>query len=261
MEKLSVDIGFVFALHQEAVGILDRLKHPRKTRGNGRTFHTGTIGNSSVAVVLSGAGQKGAEDASNILIDVFEPKLICSAGYAGGLSKRLKPLTLCVPEYVIRESDNQVLDLLTSIPRKTSPSPDRLTLLTVNDVAGLPKQKHMFHARTGAELIDMETFAVADVCRIRNIPFCTFRIIFDAVEDQIPKDIVDILEGMNKGIPQFSGIILGRIWSRPSLLFDMVSLKKRVFKATERLTEFIIKELRQQKSLEKCLPLERLSQK
>jgi nucleoside phosphorylase len=68
---LTVNTGFIFALRQEAVGILDRLKRTKTTRGDGWTFYTGTIGEMSVAVVLSGIGQKNAEEAAKKLIDVF----------------------------------------------------------------------------------------------------------------------------------------------------------------------------------------------
>jgi hypothetical protein len=50
---LSADIGFVFALRQESVGIVDRLKHVRTTRGNGWTFRTGKLENKTTAVVGS----------------------------------------------------------------------------------------------------------------------------------------------------------------------------------------------------------------
>jgi len=255
---LSVDIGFVFALRQEAVGILDRLKQSRKTRGNGWTFHTGKIDNMSIAVVLSGVGQKNAENATEILIDVFEPKLICSAGYAGGLSSRLKQFNLCVPEQVVRESDGQALDLSNPIPRKTPPMPDKLTLVTVNDVVELPEQKRILHEQTGAEIVDMETFAVADVCRTRKVPFCAFRIVLDTVEDRIPKDITKILDNTGKGMSRFSGTIVGSVWSRPSVVLDLVSLKQRAFIATERLARFAMTELRQRIPAE-VPPVERLT--
>ena len=245
---LPVDAGFVFALQQEAVGILDRLKRSRKTRGNGWTFHTGTIdtepiGTISIAVVLSGIGQKNAEDATNVLLDVFAPKIICSAGYAGGLSSRLKQSNLCVPEQVIRALDGQALDLSNSIPRKASPVPNKLTLLTVNEVVESPEQKRKWHEQTGAELVDMETFAVAEVCRVREVPFRSIRVILDAVDDRIPKDITTILDNLDKGVSRFSGTILGSVWSRPSMVLDLVSLKRRAFIATERLAQFAIEEL------------------
>jgi len=242
-----IDTGFIFALRQEAVGILDRLKRAKTTRGDGYTFTTGKIDDLSIAVVLSGVGQNNAEEAAIKLIDVFEPKSICSAGYAGGLSNRLKQLHLCVPEQVVRESDGEALDLSEAIPRRTSPMPDKFTLLTVNDVVETPEQKQALYERTGAEIVDMETFAIADVCQERNVPFFAFRVVLDAAGDRIPRDIANILGTLDKGVSRLSGTILGNIWSRPSVVLDLVSLKKRAFNATEQLARFAIAELLRKK--------------
>ena len=251
---LSVDTGFVFALRQEAVGILDRLKRVRTTCGDGLTFYTGNIGNISVAIVLSGIGQNNAEEAAKKLIDVFEPKSVCSAGYAGGLSARLKRFNICVPEQVLRGSGGEALDLSETIPRKTAPMPDKFTLVTVNDVVETPVQKRALRERTGAEIVDMETFAIAEVCRVRNVPFSSFRVVFDTESDQIPGDIAKILGNMDKGISRLSGAIFGNIWSRPSVVLDFVSLKKRAFTAAERLARFAITELFQRRREQLKLP-------
>jgi len=242
-----IDTGFIFALRQEAVGVLDRLKRAKTTRGDGCTFTTGNIDGLSIAVVLSGVGQNNAEEAAKKLIDVFEPKSICSAGYAGGLSTRLQQLALCVPEQVIRESDGEALDLSESIPRRTSPLPDKFTLITVNDVVETPEQKRVLHERTGAEIVDMETFAIADVCRERNVPFFALRVVLDAADNRIPKDIARILGSLDKGVSRLSGTILGNIFSRPSVVLDLVSLKKRAFNAAERLAQFVLAELSQKR--------------
>jgi adenosylhomocysteine nucleosidase len=245
---LTVDTGFVFALRQEAVGILDRLKRPKITRGDGYTFYTGTIGEMSIAIVLSGVGQNNAEEAAKKLIEVFEPKSVCSAGYAGGLSERFKHFSICVPEQILRESDNQALDVSQPIPQKTQAMPGKLTLITVNDVAETPKQKQLLREKTGADIVDMETFAVAEVCRCRNVPFCSFRVVVDTVSDRIPKDIAKILGSLDKGMSRLSGTILGNIWSRPSVVLDFIALKKCAFTATERLARFALAELSQKKN-------------
>ena len=238
-----IDTGFIFALRQEAVGILDRLKRAKTTRGDGWTFYTGKIDDMSIAVVLSGIGQKNAEAAAKKLLDVFEPKSICSAGYAGGLSARLKQLNICVPEQVIRESDGEALDLSQTVPRKIAPMPGKLTLITVNDVVETPEQKRTLSEHTGAEIVDMETFVIADVCRGHNVPFFAFRVVLDTADDRIPKDIAKILGSLDKGVFQLSGTILGNIWSRPSVVLDFMSLKKRAFAASERLARFALAEL------------------
>ena len=239
----SADIGFIFALRQEAVGILDRLKHARTTHGDGQTFYTGKIGNLAIAVVLSGIGQKNAEEAAQKLIGVFRPKSVCSAGYAGGLSARLKRFHICVPEQVVRESDGRTLDLSEPIPRQMPLMSNKLTLITVNDVVETPKQKRTLNERSGAEFVDMETYAIADVCRSLDIPLFAYRVIFDTVGDQIPPDIAKILGSLDKGMSRMTGTILNNIWSRPSVVLDFVSLKKRAFTATERLARFVLTEL------------------
>ena len=243
----TVDIGFVFALRQESVGILDRLKNLRKTRGNGRVFYTGkmdagTIGSLSIALVHSGVGQKNAEEATKILIDVFAPQAVCSAGYAGGLSPRLKRFTICVPEQILRKSDCQTLDVSVPIPKITPQMPEKLTLLTVNDVVELPAQKRILHEQTGAELVDMETFAVADVCRCCGVPFFSFRVILDAIDDRIPRDIACILKHAGVSTLRLSGAVLGSVCLRPSAVLDLFSLKRRAYAAAERLAQFTLRE-------------------
>ena len=250
----SVDIGFVFALHHESVGILDRLKRPQTTRGNDRTFHTGTIhtagtnSEKSVAAVLAGVGQKNAEEATNVLLDVFAPRWICSIGYAGGLTNRLQRATICVPEQAVRATDGQALDLSGTVPQRAVPMPNKLKLLTINDVVETPNRKRELHAQTGAELVDMETFAVAEVCRVREIPFLSVRVIFDALDDQIPGDITKILDNFSRGVSRTSGLFLagtlfGSIVSRPSVLLDFASFNRRAFTASERLAQFTLAEL------------------
>jgi adenosylhomocysteine nucleosidase len=125
--------------------------------------------------------------------------------------------------------------------------PGKLTLITVNDIVETPTQKQALNERTGAEIVDMETFAVADVCRIRNVPFFSYRVVLDTVEDQIPKDIAKILDTMDKGVSRLTGAVLGNIWHRPSVVLDFVSLRKRAFTATERLAQFAIVELSRKK--------------
>jgi len=248
---LSIDTGFIFALRQEAVGILDRLKRAKMTRGDGWTFYTGKINDMAIAVVLSGVGQKNAEEAAKKMLDVFEPKSICSAGYAGGLSDRLKHFNICVPEQVLRESDGEALCLSESIPRKTAPMSGKLTLITVNDVVATPEHKRTLFERTGAEIVDMETFAIADVCRERNVPCYAFRVVLDVADDRIPQDIAKILDNLDKGISRLSGAILGNILSRPSVVLDFMSLKKRAFTAAECLARFAIAELTRKRENER----------
>jgi adenosylhomocysteine nucleosidase len=260
LEESGVDLGFVFAMPMEAAGVADVLKQSQTTQGDGRTFHTGFFHGYRTAVVESGVGQENAGRAANVLIEVFKPKRLISAGYAGGLAKRLKQFNVCFPEILVRESDGKTLYVSNSIPenigtladyKKTSSVSEKLNgkliLLTTDVVVGSPKQKLLLYHQTGAELVDMETFAVADVCQKRRIPMLAVRIILDTADEQIPKDIQRILKNAEKGVARLTGSVLGSICSRPSSMLDLFSLRQRALRATDKLAKHIAIELDREK--------------
>jgi adenosylhomocysteine nucleosidase len=256
LEESGVDLGFVFAMPMEAAGVSDVLKQSQTTQGDGRTFHTGIFHGYRTAVVESGVGQENAGRAADVLIEVFQPKRLISAGYAGGLAKRLKQFNVCFPEILIRESDGKTLYVSNSIPenfetltnnKKVSSGSEKLNekliLLTTDFVVGSPGQKLLLHRQTGAELVDMETFAVAEVCQKRRIPMLAVRIILDTADEQIPKDIQRILKNAEKGVARLAGSVLGSICSRPSSMLDLFSLRQRALRATDKLAKHIAIEL------------------
>jgi adenosylhomocysteine nucleosidase len=265
LEETGVDIGFVFAMPMEAAGVADVLKHSQTTKGDGRTFHTGIFHNYRVALVESGVGQENAGRAAEVLIAVFKPKRLISAGYAGGLAKRLKQFNVCFPDILIRESDGKILYASNSIPEnigflpnfkesssksdseKIPPNSEKLTgkliLLTSDFVVDSPKQKLSLNCQTGAELVDMETFAVAEVCQKSRIPMLAVRIILDTAEEQIPKDIQRILKNVKKSNARLIGSVLGSLCSRPSSMLDLFSLRQRALHATDELAKYIASEL------------------
>lgn len=248
----TTDIGFVFAMPMEAAGVTDRLKEKKTIKANGRIFHAGRFGQFQVAIVESGVGQQRAEQATKLLIETFSPRRIVSAGYGGGLHKRLKRFSVCFPEIIIRESDGMVLDISAAIPqlapKRTGPIRDKLGLLTCNFVAASPKQKTELYRNTGAEIVDMETFAVADLCRLRNVPFLAVRIILDTVDEQLPKDVQNILKSAEIGRARLAGSVLGSLFKRPSAILDLFSLKERALSATDRLAKRLVDELTSNKN-------------
>ncbi len=245
-----VDVGFVFAMPMEAAGIVDRLKQKKTTRGDGRVFHAGIFAGRRVVVVESGVGQEKAAAATEALIGVFAPKRILSAGYAGGLLKRLKQFTVCIPEVLVRSSDGRRLDLSHPVPQHFAEDghsvENKLALLTVDRVIATPTEKNTLGQTTGAELVDMETFAVAEVCRRHAVPFLSIRIILDAAEEELPKDVQRILKHAETGGARLVGSLLGSLVARPKAMLDLLSLKQRALNATDRLAKHIEAELETQ---------------
>ena len=236
--SLAVDIGFVFALPMEAAGIVDRLTERKTTVGDGRKFHTGRLRKFRVAVVESGVGQEKAGRATEVLIDTFRPKRLISAGYSGALSSDLKRFAIRIPSAVIRESDGKRIELQPE-------ADDAVNLLTTDFVVATPKRKKSLGEQHRAALVDMETFAIAECCEEHGVPFLSVRIVLDTVNEALPKDVERIMKSAERSTARLAGSVLGSLFSRPSALIDLYTLKERAIDAADRLAKRIYKEVEQ----------------
>ncbi|MDR0869269.1 MAG: hypothetical protein LBN39_00605 [Planctomycetaceae bacterium] len=238
-------LGFVFAMPIESGGVFDKMTERKITKGNGTIFHTGIFAEQQTAMIESGIGSENAGKAAEILLDVFAPKKIISAGFAGGLSKRLKRYNVCFPEMLIRKSDGAMLDVSQPVPQLfygDLPIENKLALLTADEAVFAPKEKSSLQKETGAELVDMETFAVADVCRKRNVPFLSVRIVLDTAEQEFPKDILRIVQNADKSVFRLTGSVLGSLFRRPSSMLDLWSLKEQTLQAADKLAKHLYRE-------------------
>lgn len=241
----SVELGFVFAMPMEAAGVVDRLKKAKTIKAGGRIFHTGMFEGRSAAIVLSGVGGEKAVRATEVLLDVYRPKRLVSAGYGGALRKRLKRFAVCFPERVVRQADGRALDLTGPIPRYAEePDRDTLGLLTTDFVAGTSSEKSDLAREYGTEIVDMETFYVAEICGRRRLPFLAVRIILDTADEEFPKDIRAIFKSAGRGGVRLAGSVLGSFFRRPSTALDLYGLHQRALEATDRLAEHLARELR-----------------
>ena len=233
---LTTDIGFVFALPMEAAGITDRLTERQTTIGDGRKFHTGQLRKFRVAVVESGVGQEKARRATRAMIETFQPKRVISAGYSGGLDATLKRFAIRIPSAVIRESDGNRIQLY---PEADNP----VSLLTTDFVVATPNRKKTLGEKYQADLVDMETFAIAELCQERGVPFLSVRIVLDSVNESLPKDVQRIMKSAERSTAQLAGSLLGSLFSRPTALIDLYTLKERALDAADRLAKRIFKEI------------------
>ena len=110
-------------------------------------------------------------------------------------------------------------------------------LLTADRVVRLPREKQSLFQRYGAMAVDMETFAVAEVCLRRNVPFSSVRVINDTADEALPRDVEHLL-AQKTGAAQ-SGAALGAIWRRPASAKDMYQLRENALVASGRLAKFL----------------------
>ncbi len=111
------------------------------------------------------------------------------------------------------------------------------TMLTVDRVVRLPSEKNALFDRSGALGVDMENFAVAEVCRRRNVPFSSVRVIGDPANETLPPDVEHLLAQTSAAAR--AGAALGAIWHRPASAVDLYQLRENALVASGRLANFL----------------------
>jgi adenosylhomocysteine nucleosidase len=262
-EPRACDVGVVFALAIEAGCFEDLLQGVVSIRSDSFVIREGGFGGFRVAIILSGAGCPNAARATEVLIDGHRPRRVISAGLAGALSPELERNDIIVADRLllasdldpplgvteggsvecgsVRKSSNRELSLELSgslLAALVRPGVRRGMLLTADRVVREPRERQALFVRYGALAIDMETFAVADVCLRRQVPFDSIRVISDAAVETLPADVGHILR--QKSIAGQLGAAVGAVWRRPASAMDMYQLRERALVASDRLARFLV---------------------
>lgn len=233
--SLKADVGMVFAMPMEAAGVVDRLEQSRTFRGDGLRFHSGRFCGHHVAVVESGIGQEKALAAAERLIRVFRPDRLLSAGYAGGLRKLFQRNQLLIPSRLVRAADGEVIELpgCENVERPIS-------LLTCDQAIKIPAEKRKLAERFEADVVDMETWAIAQLCTQQGIPFLTLRIVLDTATEELGREVQRVVDSGTSGNKvRVLGSVVGAMFRKPSSLIDLYQLKERALVATDKLSRGI----------------------
>lgn len=244
-QDLTCHVGLVFALGIEAGGLVDRLSGVIDTQGAGFTAREGGLDGRRLVIIESGVGAEAAARCSEALIAGHRPKWLISAGFAGALDASLKPGHILMANEVVDLSGRRLqIDLHVEAAQvASSPGLHLGRLLTVDRVVHRAADKLALGQQHGALAVDMETFAVAEVCRQEKVRFLSIRVISDAVDRELPDDI-DLLV-RKKTTAGRIGAATGAIFRRPSSIKDMWQLREDALVASERLAKFIVGVVRQ----------------
>ena len=231
--------GVVFALEIESGGLEDRMTDVVTTRAHGFVVRQGSLKKHDVVLVISGAGRAGAAKATEAMIDVHRPGCVLSAGFAGGLSDALKRHDIFMADRLADTAGKQLSVDLKVDPASLSRRPGVHVgrLLTADRVIRQPDEKHSLGRQHEAMAVDMETFAVAEVCRRREVRFLAVRVINDTAGDELPPDIGHLLA--QETLAGRLGAAVGSIWRRPSSFKEMYRLRENALLSSEHLAKFI----------------------
>ena len=170
----------------------------------GYDFIEGLINENKVVIVKSGIGKMAAAVVTTLLIEHFNPNLVINSGIAGGYDKNLKPLDILVVNKVGCYDIDMRLD---GIPFGTFDANRRFIenniqlekadnvyygLIMSSDTFAGDRNKldaifEEYFEKTEIMAVEMESYAIADICEKYHINWCIIRAISDVVgtESQI----------------------------------------------------------------------------
>ncbi|PYX71159.1 MAG: phosphorylase [Acidobacteria bacterium] len=140
---------------------------------NGRFFRF--FENAEVVLVCGGIGAAAARRASEAVISIFDPKVVCSAGFAGALDPKLHVGDLVRPSFVINAGDSS----------RTVIEGGEGVLVSFGSVAS-PSQKVKLRDSFGADAVDMEAAAVARSAEARHKEFTVVKAVSDEMDFEFP---------------------------------------------------------------------------
>src|SRR5207253_3630838 len=125
----------------------------------------------SALVAETGVGFVAARRAIDWLLERFEPRLVVSAGFAGGLDPKLQVGDVVVASKVAEPDDQH---WRTTLPMELG---DRICgrVLTARSLVGSPAEKRRLFRTTQAIAVDMESAAIAEACQSARIPCAVVR--------------------------------------------------------------------------------------
>ena len=238
-EPKPCHLGLVFALGIESGCLEDMLQGVVTICGNGFVVREGGLRGRRAVVILSGPGRQNAAHATEVLIDGHRPRHVISAGFAGALDPGLKRNDILIANRLLTTEGAEVsVELPAGLSAALAqPGVHCGTLLTADRVVRLPRERESLRHRCGAMAVDMETFAVAEVCLRRRVSFSSVRAINDTADEALPRDVEHLL-AQKTGASQW-GAAFGAIWRRPASAKDMYQLRENALVASDRLAKFL----------------------
>jgi len=219
--------GIIAAMESELRDLSAFLDHERTESITGRDIHYGNLEGQPVALLLCGCGKVNAALSATLLSGHARVGRILVTGLSGGLAAGLNPGDIVIatsflqhdmdarplfPLYEIPfegfsviEADPALRQLLagatkqmlaTKRPKGLEKSKISEGLVVSGDqfVSGIEARTRILSHLTSALCVDMESAAIAQVCRAAGLPLGVLRVISDNADGSAHKDFAHFVE-------------------------------------------------------------------
>lgn len=234
------DVGLVFALGVESGGLIDLLDGVLTTPTPRFTVRQGGCRGRSVVLIESGMGCILAAQATEMLIAAHHPPWIISAGFAGAVNACMQRGDLVLVNYAADMHGNGLAIDVRMSPEELKKHPGLHVgrVITADKIVRTREEKLALGEQFQSLALDMETYAVAEVCRQHKVKFLALRVISDTVDDELPVDIENLAR--QRTVAAQLGAAASAIWKRPSSVKQMWQLKEAAIVGSDRLAKFLV---------------------
>ncbi|MBI2936058.1 MAG: hypothetical protein HYY31_04545 [Chloroflexi bacterium] len=229
------------ALSEEARGILRTRRWESAPSRTGRAFYRSQMADGEVLLALSGVGREAALAAAAELLADYPVAALVSLGFAGALTRQLRPGTLVVAEHLYQLSNPE--GVVSPLPGAVLVEPEAGlvhwatgvlseevlpfktgTCLTVETLVTSPAEKRRLGQFMGALTVDMESYWLGQAASRARVPFLAVRAVLDDVSLRLPPFLALGRDGRGRLRILWQTIL--RPWWIPSLVAAAGSMAK-----------------------------------
>ena len=193
-----MSIGIIVATDEELIEMKNIMDSYEEKDIYELTFVKGKINSKKVIVVKCGVGKVNAARTTQILIDNFKISKIINIGAAGGINPELKIQDIVIGEKIVQydfdttsagdyekgeiQGIGKLINICKKVLEKRVDNSIKVvigTIATADIFCSDPEIAKEVREEFGAECVEMEGAAIAQVCFLDKIPFLVIRGISD----------------------------------------------------------------------------------
>jgi adenosylhomocysteine nucleosidase len=235
-DKAHANVGIVTALPMELNPFLGLCERRRSYTGKKFKFVGGVYKDKvKVVVVQKAVGFAKARAATQALIDAHTPNWVISAGFSGALKPDMQVGNIVVGSSIADQHGHSMkIDLQMSSDPENGLHVGRL--LTADQIILSVEDKQKAGEQFDALAADLESLAVAQVCKERGVRFMAIRALSDDMTEDLPKEVLSLMG--ETGTVRL-GAAVGAVWKRFGSVKDMWHLREKATLASRRLGVFL----------------------
>lgn len=178
-----------------------------------------------ILVTMLGVGLESTRKIVESLLSTSKPERIIVAGFAGALRSGLAVGDVLAVNSIVDEANGE---WLTSWPENRGGR-----LFTSTRMIGDPAEKLALGEKLGADIVDMESSAVAELCQRHGVPFGCVRVVSDDVTKPLSRRLMGLVESGRVSIRR----VLWEVARSPRLGVELIRLAKQTRLAADRLAQ------------------------